>query len=148
MKWFGFSAHLVDEVCERSERVFMWVHLVTISLLECLSDGGKILRPTNPSRGPSESSRTVVWYHSWQNECLALGASLLAVSDTLDLVAAADALNFLGQVYAYLTRAPTAESGLKYSEFVCYANIYLSLNSMLLLSTAAQCEPFGYIVKG
>jgi hypothetical protein len=37
----GYSARLVDNVCEKSDGVFLWVHLVTRSLLEGLSDGEK-----------------------------------------------------------------------------------------------------------
>lgn len=37
----GFSAQLIEDVCEKSEGVFLWVFLVCNSLLEGLSDGEK-----------------------------------------------------------------------------------------------------------
>ncbi|KAJ4309879.1 hypothetical protein N0V94_008725 [Neodidymelliopsis sp. IMI 364377] len=35
----GFSVQLIKDVCDKSEGVFLWVHLVTRSLLEGLQDG-------------------------------------------------------------------------------------------------------------
>jgi hypothetical protein len=35
----GFSVRLIKDVCDKSEGVFLWVHLVTRSLLEGLQDG-------------------------------------------------------------------------------------------------------------